>query len=185
MVRLDIPPLIPPATLTCLSFRHRKCDFWKTFKPWKSGNGWGPEKRPPLCPVGVARRIPEKFSPCICLSYALAAVPVLSVRYECGEGNRSCVQEISDYYGLVAALRERRIKLGLPHLEVDDIAGFQSGYTGKLERPQSSYGRHARWPMLEWWMESLGVALVPVRRPGSIPRKESSSDPRQYEFRFR
>lgn len=34
---------------------------------------------------------------------------------------------------LVAALRARRMELGLSHLDVDDAAGLQGGYTGKIE----------------------------------------------------
>ncbi len=34
---------------------------------------------------------------------------------------------------LIAVLRARRMDLGLSHLDVDDLAGLQDGYTGKIE----------------------------------------------------
>lgn len=43
------------------------------------------------------------------------------------------IARVSDYDGLVKALRARRIELGLTHLAVDEIAGLQTGYTGKIE----------------------------------------------------
>jgi hypothetical protein len=74
------------------------------------------------------------------------------------------VDTVSDYQGLVGLLRRRRVELGLSQLEIDDIAGFQSGYCSKLEQPSRDYGRQARWPTLEWWLGALGVglALVPL-----------------------
>jgi hypothetical protein len=38
-----------------------------------------------------------------------------------------------DYRELVQALAARRRELGLRQLEVDDLAGIQSGYLGKIE----------------------------------------------------
>ena len=101
-----------------------------------------------------------------------------------GKGKVYDLQEIRTYYDLADALRERRMRMGIPQLSVDQIAGFQDGYCGKLERPQSSFGRHARWPMLEWWMETLGVVLVPIQRAGSGGKRKPRADCRQYELPF-
>jgi hypothetical protein len=109
------------------------------------------------------------------------AIPLQS-RYREGDGYD--LQTAKSYYELVELLRMRRIRLGLPQLEVDQIAGFQDGYCGKLERPLSSYGRHARWTILEYWMETLDVqiALLPVRRKGG--KKKEAIQPAQIEFDF-
>ena len=41
---------------------------------------------------------------------------------------------------LVAVIRARRIALGLNQLQVDDLAGLQGGYTGKIECGSKAFG---------------------------------------------
>ena len=66
------------------------------------------------------------------------------------------------YEDLVAACRLRRHELGLAQLVVDDIAGLQSGYTGKIECGDKRMG-----PMsLPCLLQALGLELVVVR---SVP----------------
>lgn len=45
---------------------------------------------------------------------------------------RHILAEVSTYAELISAIRGEVQKLGISHLEVDEIAGFQTGYTGKL-----------------------------------------------------
>lgn len=81
----------------------------------------------------------------------------------------------TNYYELVDLLRSRRVSLGVSQLEIDEIAGLQTGYTGKLEKPQSSYGRHARWDTLEWWLGALnvGIQVVPLHPKRKASRTET------------
>jgi len=50
------------------------------------------------------------------------------------------VQVVRDMDGLVAALKARRYELGLPQLEVDEIAGLQNGYCAKIESRMKNLG---------------------------------------------
>jgi hypothetical protein len=43
------------------------------------------------------------------------------------------VGEVHNYQGLIAALKLRRQQMGMTQLDLDDLAGLQSGYTGKIE----------------------------------------------------
>jgi len=72
---------------------------------------------------------------------------------------------------VTAALATIRTHLGISQMELDDIAGFNQGYTGKLERPstpghvgQRGSGRSAMHPMFDIWLGALkvGVVLVPL-----------------------
>jgi len=72
---------------------------------------------------------------------------------------------------VTAALAAVRKSLGISQLELDEIAGFSTGYTGKLERPgvpgfpgKRPTGRSALHPMFDDWVNALGVvvAIVPV-----------------------
>jgi hypothetical protein len=47
---------------------------------------------------------------------------------------------ITSYAELRAALADRRKTMGLKQLDVDHIAGLQSGYTGKLEAQVKNFG---------------------------------------------
>jgi hypothetical protein len=61
---------------------------------------------------------------------------------------------------LLAALRDRRDELNIPHEIIDDIAGFQSGYTSKLLAPRPS--KNLGYMSLGAVMGALGVGLVLV-----------------------
>lgn len=70
---------------------------------------------------------------------------------------------------VTAALVKIREHLGISQLELDDLAGFHLGYTGKLECSDTPAepdkrkpGRAAINPMFDNWMGALGVALVLV-----------------------
>lgn len=75
----------------------------------------------------------------------------------------------------LAAIRE---SMGLSHLDVDDLAGFNEGYTGKLEmlptpgqgdnRPS---GRSAMTWAFDMWLGALkvGVVLVPLEGTDAAP----------------
>ena len=47
---------------------------------------------------------------------------------------------VRDYRQLTAAIAARRRQLGLRQLQVDELAGVQSGYTGKLECGDRHFG---------------------------------------------
>ena len=70
---------------------------------------------------------------------------------------------------LTRALAEIRRAQGIPQIELDELAGFCSGYTGKLEQPFSPgkdgkrpSGRSAFPAMFDLWIGALGVALIVV-----------------------
>jgi hypothetical protein len=69
-----------------------------------------------------------------------------------------------NYGHLVAMLRKRRGELGMAQLEADERAGFESGYTGKLEQPNADYGRRAVHESFDVWLGAMrvGIRLVPL-----------------------
>lgn len=77
---------------------------------------------------------------------------------------------------LVAAIRGRRMELGLSQLELDERAGLASGYVGKLEasltnptaRNARSIGRKSM-PLL---LKALGLELVVVQGPAKDAENE-------------
>ncbi len=71
------------------------------------------------------------------------------------------------YEDLVAACALRRNELKLAQLVVDEIAGFQTGYTGKLECGDKRLGAMSM-PCL---LQALGLELVVVR---TVPHHERS-----------
>jgi hypothetical protein len=72
---------------------------------------------------------------------------------------------------LLAALRKRRDQLQLTHERIDDIAGFPSGYCGKLMSPQPI--KNLGWLSFGLALDALGVALVMVENPDQIKRVEN------------
>lgn len=64
------------------------------------------------------------------------------------------------YAELRGLLAERRKSLGLRQLEVDDLAGLQGGYTGKLEVGIKNYGDMS----LDAMTGALEVELAVMRR---------------------
>lgn len=75
------------------------------------------------------------------------------------------IGEAASYDDVRRVLRERRQALGLTHLQVDEIAGLQSGYTGKLEIATKNYGPMSLGSMLG----ALGVKIVFVPAAGKQP----------------
>lgn len=70
--------------------------------------------------------------------------------------------KIVGYDALVNALIARRHQLGWSQLELDERAGLQSGYTGKLEAWRGPQGKVAGVTSLPRWLQALGLAFVPV-----------------------
>lgn len=69
---------------------------------------------------------------------------------------------ITTYDALVDYLIARRKALGLTQLELDERAGFQSGYTAKLENWRGRQGRVAGSVTMPLWFQALGVMLKPI-----------------------
>jgi transcriptional regulator with XRE-family HTH domain len=77
---------------------------------------------------------------------------------------------VQSYSDLRSAVAMRRHELGLTQLEVDDIAGLQSGYLSKLECGLKNFG-----PMsLDAVLGALGLEIVLVRS-GEVHRALSSA----------
>jgi transcriptional regulator with XRE-family HTH domain len=72
---------------------------------------------------------------------------------------RQVLGEAGGLEELAEVLTARRKSLGLTQLELDDRAGFQSGYTGKLEIGHMRGGRNAGVIALPLWLRALGVKL--------------------------
>lgn len=74
----------------------------------------------------------------------------------------------------LAAIREH---MGISQLELDDLAGFNQGYTSKLEQPATpgqgdsrTSGRRTIHPLFDLWVGALkvGIMIVPLNEPESI-----------------
>jgi hypothetical protein len=59
------------------------------------------------------------------------------------------------YRTFVAALDQRRLELGLPMAQVDDIAGLQDGFFAKLAAPDTPHGRQSRWESVDLVVQAL------------------------------
>ena len=70
---------------------------------------------------------------------------------------------VDSYGALMAILAKHRRQLGLSQLSVDQMAGFQDGYTGKLEIGARRGGRNLGKWSLEIMLRTLGVSLVVVK----------------------
>lgn len=79
---------------------------------------------------------------------------------------------------LARGLRARRIELGLSQIEVDEIAGLASGYTGKIEasltRPEARNARSLGRESLPLLLQALGCELAVVR--SAAPEAISASE---------
>lgn len=73
-------------------------------------------------------------------------------------------QLLRTYEELIEVLKARREELGMSQLEFDDHAGFQAGYTGKLELGYKEGGRGIGNLNLPTWLDALGVRLTVVLR---------------------
>jgi hypothetical protein len=67
---------------------------------------------------------------------------------------------------LLAALRARRDELQLTHERLDDIAGWPSGYAGKLLAPEPI--KNLGFMSFGLALDSMGIALVVVENPEQI-----------------
>ena len=67
---------------------------------------------------------------------------------------------------LLEALRARRDELELTHERLDDIAGWPSGYAGKLLEPEPI--KNPGWQSLGWALDSMGVALIMIENPDQV-----------------
>jgi hypothetical protein len=79
-----------------------------------------------------------------------------------------------DYPQLRALISARRRELGLRQLEVDDLAGLQGGYTGKLECGDRHFGDMSLGSVLG----ALGVGLqlvLPAGKHESLDDKAKAS----------
>lgn len=83
-------------------------------------------------------------------------------RYRSRRKARLAKTAVWGYDGLVSALVARRHALGWSQLELDERAGFQSGYTAKLENWRGPQGRVAGSVTMPLWLQALGVGFVPV-----------------------
>lgn len=71
---------------------------------------------------------------------------------------------IRDYAGLLKAIDARRREMGIPHLELDELAELPAGYTGKLfSRADKRNARVLGRESLGKILRALGLNLVPVR----------------------
>jgi len=72
--------------------------------------------------------------------------------------------EAAGYNELCQLLAMQRIALGMTQRELDQLAGFQDGYTGKLETGTRPKGRTIGSRLLPMWLGALGVrlAIVPI-----------------------
>jgi hypothetical protein len=67
---------------------------------------------------------------------------------------------------LLAALRKRRDELELTHERLDDIAGWPSGYAGKLLAPEPI--KNLGFMSFGIALDAMGIALVVVENPEQI-----------------
>ena len=78
---------------------------------------------------------------------------------------------------LIATFRARRIEMGLSQLDVDDLAGIASGYTGKLEasltNPAAKNARSIGRESLPLMLGALSLRLSVDARP--CPASENRS----------
>jgi hypothetical protein len=86
---------------------------------------------------------------------------------------------IADYGTLVTICRARAVELGLSRLEIDRLAGFADGYTGKLlgKRSVEDVGRPRRksskklWPVaLEGMLGVLGLKILLIEDDAATAR---------------
>ena len=84
---------------------------------------------------------------------------------------------ISDYTGLVEAIRQRVDEMGLTRMELDHQAGLQSGYSGKLlsRKQLRSFGKASLGPTLG----AIGCRLILVEDPAQADLIKARMTPRQ------
>lgn len=72
---------------------------------------------------------------------------------------------IKEYADLRRAIADRIKDCGLSHLEMDSVAGFCDGYTGKLMCNMRSFGEMS----LPTALDALGLELVIEPDPDALP----------------
>lgn len=75
---------------------------------------------------------------------------------------------VKDYDGLIEALKRRACELDLTNQTIDELAGLQSGYTGKLFGPRQ--GRSLGGVSFGLMLQTLGVGVVLVEDPEALAR---------------
>jgi hypothetical protein len=84
---------------------------------------------------------------------------------------------IHGYDDLVAAIRARVAELGVTQATIDDVAGLQSGYAGKLLGPRRI--KKLGIVSLGCVLGSLGMKLVAFEDPEALARVRSRLVPRK------
>jgi hypothetical protein len=78
---------------------------------------------------------------------------------------------------IVDMLRKARMLQGLTQRDLDHLAGWADGYTGKVEAPATAPGRRRPTPLssFDLWLQALGVgvAIVP------LPANQGESEPKR------
>lgn len=66
---------------------------------------------------------------------------------------------------LIEALKDRRIELGITHLDMDANVGLTQGHTSKVEVPDAEWGKRPFQMLITvgWMMQALGLSLVVMR----------------------
>lgn len=59
------------------------------------------------------------------------------------------------YRAVMLDVERRRIELGVTMLEMDELAGTQSGYYGKCQAVDAKSGRQARWETVDLFVQVL------------------------------
>tara|TARA_R110002074_G_scaffold2978_5_gene16392 strand:- start:345 stop:1106 length:762 start_codon:yes stop_codon:yes gene_type:complete len=80
-----------------------------------------------------------------------------------------------NYGQLVGELVARRTRLAMSQAATDHHAGWEEGYTGKLEQPNTTYGRRAVHESFDVWLGAMGVGLkiVPLDEIGEAPGRDT------------
>lgn len=87
------------------------------------------------------------------------------------------------YRSIMLEIERRRLALGLPHWQVNDVAGTQDGYFAKMLLADTPSGRQASWETLQLVVDALfpegfEVEIKP-RKDGSM-----SADDQRRKMRF-
>lgn len=78
------------------------------------------------------------------------------------------IQPITCEAEFAEAMVQRRLDLDLSQLAIDERAGFQDGYTGKVENPCRPWGKSAtNWSFWKW-LDALGLVIILVRAKDAL-----------------
>lgn len=67
------------------------------------------------------------------------------------------------YRAIMLEVERRRIELGITMLDLDEIAGTQSGYYGKCQAVDAKSGRQARWETVDLFVQALFPAGMRIK----------------------